>query len=233
MIHARWTSWTLALVLGMLLGGARSANAGATPRFEDAAREMPVRRDKSQNGKSIEEMREQVKQTWSSIVFQKDGKPVEYVAEFETEAGTIEMEFFPDKAPNHVRSFIALTKAGYYNGLSFHRCIPGFMVQGGCPYGDGMGGPGYNLKQEFNDVNHTRGVLSAARAMDPNSAGSQFFLCVDKADFLDGQYTAFGRVTKGMDAADKIVVTGQGRPNGIVKNPLTINKATIKIKGEK
>ncbi len=121
-------------------------------------------------------------------------------------------ELYPDKAPNSVNNFIALAKSGFYDGLIFHRVIPGFMIQGGCPQGTGTGGPGYSIKGEFaangfsqNDIVHERGVLSMARAMDPDSAGSQFFIMVDAAPHLDGQYAAFGKVTEGMDVADAIV----------------------------
>ena len=120
-------------------------------------------------------------------------------------------ELYPDIAPQSVRNFISLANAGFYNGLIFHRCIPGFMIQGGCPNGNGMGGPGYSIKGEFsqngvkNDLAHDRGVLSMARAMDPDSAGSQFFIMVEKAPHLDGQYAAFGKVIEGMDVADAIV----------------------------
>lgn len=121
-------------------------------------------------------------------------------------------ELYPEKAPNSVNNFIALANSGYYNGLTFHRVIPGFMIQGGCPEGTGMGGPGYSIKGEFsgngfaqNDLVHDRGVLSMARAMHPNSAGSQFFIMVAKAPHLDGQYAAFGKVLSGMETADAIV----------------------------
>ena len=114
-------------------------------------------------------------------------------------------------APNSVNNFISLVQKGFYDGLIFHRCIPGFMIQGGCPQGTGMGGPGYSIKGEFtqngfqNDLKHDRGVLSMARAMNPNSAGSQFFIMVEEAPHLDGSYAAFGRVTEGMEVADAIV----------------------------
>lgn len=121
-------------------------------------------------------------------------------------------ELYPDKAPNSVNNFIALAQSGFYNGLTFHRVIPGFMIQGGCPKGTGTGGPGYSIKGEFsgngfrqNDLVHDRGVLSMARAMAPNSAGSQFFIMVEKAPHLDGQYAAFGKVLEGLDVADAIV----------------------------
>ena len=127
--------------------------------------------------------------------------------------GIIKAELYPEVAPNSVNNFISLIQKGFYDGLIFHRCIPGFMIQGGCPQGTGMGGPGYSIKGEFtgngfqNDLAHDRGVLSMARAMNPNSAGSQFFIMVEKAPHLDGQYAAFGKVTEGMEVADAIVST--------------------------
>lgn len=120
-------------------------------------------------------------------------------------------ELYPEIAPITVENFEKLAGEHFYDGLTFHRVIPGFMIQGGCPRGNGTGGPGYQIKGEFaangvaNDLKHTRGVLSMARAMDPNSAGSQFFVMVADAPHLDGQYAAFGKVTEGMDAADNIV----------------------------
>ena len=131
--------------------------------------------------------------------------------------GVITAELYPDVAPNTVNNFISLVKSGFYNGLIFHRVIPGFMIQGGCPQGSGMGGPGYSIKGEFamnrvrNDLAHDRGVLSMARSMMPNSAGSQFFIMVEKAPHLDGQYAAFGKVLTGMEVADAIVSTPRDR----------------------
>ena len=119
-------------------------------------------------------------------------------------------ELYPEVAPNTVNNFISLVKKGYYDGLIFHRVIRGFMIQGGCPQGTGMGGPGYSLKGEFsqngfkNDLKHTEGVLSMARSMMPNSAGSQFFIMHKDAPHLDGAYAAFGKVTEGMDVVNKI-----------------------------
>lgn len=124
---------------------------------------------------------------------------------------TIEIELYPNIAPNSVNNFISLIKKGYYDGLTFHRVIPGFMIQGGCPDGTGMGNPGYSIKGEFsgngfpNQLKHTTGVLSMARSMNPNSAGSQFFLMVADSPHLDGQYAAFGKVTKGIEACLDIV----------------------------
>ncbi|MBP5166370.1 MAG: peptidylprolyl isomerase [Oscillospiraceae bacterium] len=122
----------------------------------------------------------------------------------------ITAELYPDIAPQSVYNFIELANDGFYDGLTFHRVIPGFMIQGGCPLGTGTGGPGWHIKGEFegngvkNDLCHTRGVLSMARASSPDSAGSQFFIMHDDAEHLDGQYAAFGRVTDGMDAVDRI-----------------------------
>jgi cyclophilin family peptidyl-prolyl cis-trans isomerase len=135
-------------------------------------------------------------------------------AVIETKHGEIEIEFQQDKAPGHVKNFQDLARKGFYDGTTFHRVIPGFMIQGGDPNTKdpsaprgrhGTGGPGYTIKAEFNDISHQRGVVSMARSQDPNSAGSQFFICVADATFLDRQYSAFGRVVRGMEVADKIV----------------------------
>ena len=122
----------------------------------------------------------------------------------------IKLELYPDKAPITVENFVKLAKEGFYDGLIFHRVIQGFMIQGGCPQGTGMGGPGYSIRGEFaqngfaNDLKHTEGVLSMARAMHPDSAGSQFFIMHKAAPHLDGAYAAFGKVTEGMDAVNRI-----------------------------
>ena len=128
----------------------------------------------------------------------------------DTNVGEIKAELYPDVAPVTVKNFIDLIKKGFYNGLTFHRVIEGFMIQGGCPKGNGTGGPGYCIKGEFrangvkNDLKHERGVLSMARAMDPDSAGSQFFIMHETSPHLDGQYASFGKVTDGMNVVDKI-----------------------------
>ena len=134
------------------------------------------------------------------------------VAVIETTLGDIELELQNDIAPGHVKNFKDLAGKGFYDGTTFHRVIPGFMIQGGDPNTKsddrsthGMGGPGYTIKAEFNSTPHTRGVLSMARSQDPDSAGSQFFVVVKDSSFLDNQYTVFGRVTKGMEVVDKIV----------------------------
>ena len=127
--------------------------------------------------------------------------------------GVIKAELYPDIAPGTVNNFISLIKKGFYNGLIFHRVIEGFMIQGGCPEGSGMGGPGYTIKGEFsqngfaNDLKHTPGVLSMARSMAPDSAGSQFFIMHKDAPHLDGSYAAFGKVTEGMDVVNRIAET--------------------------
>jgi cyclophilin family peptidyl-prolyl cis-trans isomerase len=139
-------------------------------------------------------------------------KMSETTAIIETTLGNIELKFFPDVAPNHVKNFLDLAKKGFFDGTTFHRVIPGFMIQGGDPNSKnpdkskhGMGGPGYTVKAEFNDKPHKRGTLSMARAQDPDSAGSQFFICVADAAFLNKQYTVFGEVVSGMPVVDKIV----------------------------
>jgi len=139
-------------------------------------------------------------------------KMSETTAIIETNLGNIELKFFPEVAPNHVKNFVDLAKKGFYDGTIFHRVIPGFMIQGGDPNsknpdksGHGMGGPGYTVKAEFNDKPHKRGTLSMARSQDPDSAGSQFFICVADAAFLNKKYTVFGEVVSGMQVADKIV----------------------------
>ena len=127
------------------------------------------------------------------------------------DGGIIKAELYPEKAPNTVNNFISLIKSGFYNGLIFHRVISGFMIQGGDPMGKGIGGPGYSIKGEFtankfkgNDIKHVRGVLSMARAMNPDSAGSQFFIMHENSPHLDGQYAAFGKVIEGIEVVDKI-----------------------------
>lgn len=133
------------------------------------------------------------------------------------DGGKMTAELYPESAPGTVNNFISLVKKGFYNGLIFHRVIPGFMIQGGCPQGVGTGGPGYNIKGEFasngikNELVHDRGVLSMARAMHPNSAGSQFFIMVERAPHLDGDYAAFGKVIEGMEVADAIVSVDRDR----------------------
>lgn len=151
--------------------------------------------------------------------------------------GSIVAELYPEQAPQSVFNFISLIHKGFYDGLTFHRIIPGFMIQGGCPDGTGMGGPGYCIKGEFlfnrvdNPIKHKRGVLSMARSQSPNSAGSQFFIMHADAKHLDGQYAAFGKVTEGMDVVDQIATTKTDRND----RPLAeqkIRRITVDTHGE-
>jgi cyclophilin family peptidyl-prolyl cis-trans isomerase len=150
-----------------------------------------------------------------------------YAATIETSVGNIDVELYPADAPGHVNSFVFLAREGFYEGSIFHRVIPGFMIQGGDPTGTGGGGPGYRLKAEFNKRKHTRGVLSMARTNDPNSAGSQFFVMHQDSPHLDGQYTAFGVVTGGIEVVDKIVNLPRGA-NDRPKDPPRINRVTVR-----
>lgn len=149
-----------------------------------------------------------------------------------TTLGNIGLEFYPEVAPNHVQSFLELSKKGFFDGTVFHRVVPGFVIQGGDPLSKnpdrslhGTGGPGYQLKAEFNNKPHKRGTLSMARSASPDSAGSQFFICVADAPFLDGQYTVFGEVTSGMDVVDKIV----SQPRDERDNPLDRIEMTVTV----
>ena len=150
-----------------------------------------------------------------------------------TKFGEIEIKLFPDKAPRHVENFIKLAKSGFYNGTIFHRVIPGFMIQGGDPNTKdlnkkelyGMGGPGHSVKAEFNDIPHKRGIVSMARSNDPDSAGSQFFIVVEDSPFLDGKYTVFGQVVKGIGFADKIVM----QPRDARDNPADRIEMTVTV----
>jgi peptidyl-prolyl cis-trans isomerase B (cyclophilin B) len=148
-----------------------------------------------------------------------------------TSEGEMTIELLPDKAPKHVENFIKLARDGFYDGTVFHRVISGFMIQGGCPEGNGTGGPGYKVKAEFNDVHHERGVVSMARSADPNSAGSQFFICHGDAGFLDGQYTAFGRLVAGDETLEKIasapVRAGRSGERSTPINPVKVRSVTI------
>jgi cyclophilin family peptidyl-prolyl cis-trans isomerase len=148
-------------------------------------------------------------------------------ATLQTNFGDIVLRFHPEDAPKTVENFIKLAKSGYYDGLPFHRIIPGFMMQGGCPKGDGTGGPGYTIKAEFNKRKHVAGTVSMARTSDPDSAGSQFFICFATAAHLDGQYTAFAEVTQGLDVVKKIEPVGSssGRPSQkVVMNKVIIHE---------
>lgn len=150
-----------------------------------------------------------------------------YQVHLDTTAGEIVLDLMPEVAPGHCKNMIGLVKTGFYDGLIFHRVIEGFMIQGGCPQGSGTGGPGYNIDAEFNSTPHVAGVLSMARSQSPNSAGSQFFICLGKHDYLDNQYTAFGMATPAsmdiVNAIGSVETDGGDRPKEEVK----INKATV------
>ena len=153
------------------------------------------------------------------------------------DGGEIQIELYAETAPNTVRNFVSLVSKGFYDGTVFHRVIPGFMIQGGDPEGTGMGGPGYCINGEFlmngfnNELKHTRGVLSMARAMNPNSAGSQFFIMVEDAPHLDGQYASFGRVITGMDVCDRIVSVRTNYNDKPLK-PQVMKRVTVETFGE-
>jgi len=160
------------------------------------------------------------------------------VAVLHTNLGDIVLKFHPKKAPGHVENFKKLVREGFYDGTKFHRVIPGFMIQGGDPntktgerHTHGTGGPGYQIKAEFNDTKHVKGILSAARSSDPNSAGSQFFLMVARSPHLDGQYTAYGEVVEGIEVVDKIVALPRDRgDNPLPANPAVIETAVIETR---
>ena len=148
-------------------------------------------------------------------------------------------ELYPEKAPNTVNNFIALANGGFYDGLTFHRVIPGFMIQGGCPSGTGTGGPGYQIRGEFagngfekNDIKHTLGVLSMARAMHPDSAGSQFFIMVEAAPHLDGQYAAFGQITENVEAAVAVSRVPRNMMSDKPTKPQVIRSIRVDTQGE-
>lgn len=163
--------------------------------------------------------------------------PKNPIVSMETETGkTIKIELYPEVAPNTVKNFISLVNKGFYDGLRFHRVIPGFMVQGGCPQGTGMGGPGYSIRGEFksnniaNELKHDRGVLSMARTAVPDSAGSQFFIMVQDSPHLDGEYASFGKVIEGMEEVDAIVKAERDFRDKPVEEQ-KINRVTVETFG--
>ena len=151
-----------------------------------------------------------------------------YQVQLETSHGNILLNLFPDVAPGHVKNLLGLAKIGYYDGLGFHRIIDGFMIQGGCPEGTGTGGPGYTIAAEFNDTPHEEGTLSMARTNQPDTAGSQFFICLGRQDFLDGKYTAFGKTADdaSYDVVKKIGSVSTNR-NDLPDEPVVIVKASV------
>lgn len=172
----------------------------------------------------------------SGVAFAEGQSPNPVVTMDLGELGTMEIELYPAVAPNTVANFISLVQKGYYDGVIFHRVIPGFMIQGGDPTGTGTGGPGYSIKGEFaqngfrNDLKHGRGVISMARTSIPDSAGSQFFIMVERAPHLDGAYAAFGQVIKGIEVADKIVNAERNRADRPLQDQ-TMVKVTVETFG--
>jgi len=160
----------------------------------------------------------------SSLDFSKN----KYQVSLDTTKGEIVIDMWPDVAPGHVKNLLGLAKIGYYDGLTFHRVIKGFVIQGGCPVGNGTGGPGYTIKAEFNPKPHEPGVISMARTQDPNSAGSQFFLCLERVPFLDNQYTVFGKAVD-KKSLEIILAIGDSATGSMDRpiDPITINKATV------
>ena len=214
------------IVLGLLpliLAGCQPAAETPTtsstepPKTETAATTQPAEQDSQKKDVPVDQLinadgtiDDGLSKTASpGAKLPKDGDPIAILT---TNQGRIVVKFFPEKAPKHVANFLKLGGEKFYDGTKFHRVIPGFMIQGGDPNTKsdsnrsrwGTGGPGWTVKAEFNRNKHSRGALSMARSQDPNSAGSQFFIVLKDANFLDGQYTVFGRVTSGMDAVDKI-----------------------------
>lgn len=179
---------------------------------------------------------DQVKESQGAIAQSSETHPV--VSIVMKNDDVIEIELYPEIAPNTVNNFISLVNSGYYDGVSFHRVIPGFMVQGGDPEGTGGGGPGYSIKGEFsangfeNTLLHSRGVISMARTQEPNSAGSQFFIMHEDSPSLDGEYAAFGEVTKGMDVVDKIVSVETNKDKPVEDQEQIMKTVTVDLKGE-
>lgn len=157
-------------------------------------------------GKNV---KKDVEKAQSELDFAKN----RYQLELDTTAGPIRLDFWPDVAPGHVKNMLGLAKVGFYDNVSFHRVVKGFVIQGGCPEGTGTGGPGYKIKAEFNTMKHEPGVLSMARTQDPDSAGSQFFLCLERVPYLDNQYTAFGK-TADDESLQTVRSIGQMRTDG-------------------
>lgn len=221
----------MCVLFGLSLSDYRGRKGATASEKEIAGRkvvieEAQVEEERIIKGKPIKELESKPE------VSKEIKEEAEEVAVIETKFGKMTIRFFPEDAPNHVENFKKLAKAGFYNDTTFHRVIPGFMIQGGDPNtkddddrsNDGFGGPGYTIKAEFNTRSHQRGIVSMARSQHPDSAGSQFFICVAPATFLDRNYTVFGEVIEGMEVADKIVsVPRDGLDNPIEKVSMTIS----------
>jgi len=200
------------LAILMLVVGA----IGCSPGGEDLSSQLPETEDQiAGDEESSDSQKPQATETTQDNTGNIDALSFEkpLYAVVETNKGKIVFELFPHKAPETVRNFVKLANEGFYNGIRWHRVVPGFVIQGGCPLSkdddpknDGLGDPGYKIKAEFNDVPHLKGTVAMARAQDPDSAGSQFYICLDAQPNLDGNYTVFGKVTEGMDVVEKIEV---------------------------
>jgi peptidyl-prolyl cis-trans isomerase B (cyclophilin B) len=206
----------LAIVSGLALHGTASAQDGSTSQTDEetatsaeieatGASEAGAEKDAKNKDQATvnEESAAEIDPTapYKYIKFAKGDKPR---IKMETSMGALVIELWPDVAPKHCQSFVHLTKTGYYDSLTFHRVEPGLLLQGGCPLGTGYGNPGYHIPAEFSGKKHKAGILSMARGQDPNSAGSQFFICLTSIPSLDNSYTVFGKVVEGMDVAQKI-----------------------------
>ena len=173
-------------------------------------------------------MSKNVKPQVDAAIKELDLAAKKYQAVLTTSEGEIRLDLLPDVAPGHVKNFLALAKTGFYDGVGFHRIIEGFMIQGGCPQGTGTGGPGYNIDAEFNKTPHEAGVLSMARSSNPNSAGSQFFICLERVPHLDNQYTAFGRTADEQSlAVVKKIGAVDTDANDKPRKPVKILKAEV------
>jgi len=225
------------MLLGLVACGA-PAESAATTEAAAPAEETAAPASDAAESTDVAEAAESTETTAEEAATEEpaekpDSYYVDKVVEFQTDLGDIAIRFYPDVAPNHVRNFIDLSESGFYTGTKFHRTIPGFVIQGGDPNTKagarstwGTGGSGKRLMAEFNSVHHARGVLSMARSQDPNSASSQFFICVADAGNLDNQYTVFGKVVSGMDVVDKIVAApAQGQ---IAVDPVAITGVKVR-----
>lgn len=161
---------------------------------------------KDEQGKKEETKQEAKQEDPNKESERGDEMAANIYAVIKTDKGDMKLELFPDVAPNTVLNFVTLANKGFYNGLNFHRVVPGFVIQGGCPNGNGMGGPGYQIPAEFNKRKHLKGTLAMARSQSPDSAGSQFYICLDPQPGLDGQYTVFGQLVEGKEVPEKIKV---------------------------
>jgi peptidyl-prolyl cis-trans isomerase B (cyclophilin B) len=204
----------LSLVLAFFVFGCGGEEQAQTEQTQEQSQEK--KQETSEQTTEAEEMTKPITQE----PIERDKNPIVVI---ETDLGNIELELFWDKTPKTAENFLRLTISGFYDGLTFHRVIPNFVVQGGCPLGNGTGGPGYSVDFEKADTKHLRGSLGMARSQDPNSAGSQFYFCLNDLANLDGNYVVFGKVLKGMDVIDKIAQVETG-PNDMPKEKVIMKK---------